>query len=207
MFRTIIFSVTEMLNLEKMNMQYQNSPNVNTTADHPLSSHGRFNRISYIGWYGLLNIIFYSAIVALSLSLGIFDLTRLSFNDSSLQVFSSLIGFGYLIISLLYIYFNFCFVIRRLHDTNKSGWFCLLLFVPIVNILLALYLLFARGCASSNRFGHPRPSNFLEKICAWFIIIFTVFSLLVTGSLVSYMWQANEITTPTSVIQKGTAYF
>lgn len=195
-----------------MHMQYQNSSehissNTTTTFDHPLSSSGRFNRISYIGWYGFLNIIFYFSILAISISLGSFDLHRLNVNQDYSQTFSSFIGFGYLMLCLFYIYFNFCFIIRRLHDTNKSGWLCLLLFIPIINLLLALYLLLARGCSRSNRFGHPRRSTVLEKLCAWFIILATILSLIATGSLISYMLQSNELTTPTTIIQKSTEYF
>lgn len=43
--------------------------------------------------------------------------------------------------------------IRRLHDLNKSGWFCLLMLVPFVNIIFQLYLLFAQGTVGYNRYG------------------------------------------------------
>lgn len=33
--------------------------------------------------------------------------------------------------------------IRRLHDRGHSGWLVLLLFVPVVNIIMLLYLLFS----------------------------------------------------------------
>ncbi len=46
--------------------------------------------------------------------------------------------------------------IRRCHDVNKSGWFYLLVFVPIVNIIASLYLLFAPGTTGSNTYG-PDP--------------------------------------------------
>jgi uncharacterized membrane protein YhaH (DUF805 family) len=37
------------------------------------------------------------------------------------------------------------FVSQRLRDMGRSGWFALLLFVPIVNIALLLILFFAPG--------------------------------------------------------------
>lgn len=46
--------------------------------------------------------------------------------------------------------------IRRCHDLNKSGWFYLLIFIPIVNIFIALYLLFAMGTIGPNQYG-PDP--------------------------------------------------
>jgi len=45
--------------------------------------------------------------------------------------------------------------IRRLHDLDKSGWFFLLAFVPIVSLLL-LYWFCLKGTEGDNQFG-PDP--------------------------------------------------
>jgi uncharacterized membrane protein YhaH (DUF805 family) len=45
--------------------------------------------------------------------------------------------------------------IRRLHDVDKSGWFFLLAFVPLVNFYI-LYLTIIKGTDGPNRFG-PDP--------------------------------------------------
>jgi len=42
---------------------------------------------------------------------------------------------------------------RRLHDTGRSAWWCLIGAVPIVGALVLLYFLAQRGEAGSNRFG------------------------------------------------------
>lgn len=44
-------------------------------------------------------------------------------------------------------------MIRRLHDLNMSGFFCLLNFVPLVNIGLGLYLFFKKGTEGDNDYG------------------------------------------------------
>lgn len=46
--------------------------------------------------------------------------------------------------------------IRRCHDLNKSGWFYLFLFVPFADLIVSLYLLFAKGTTGPNRYG-PDP--------------------------------------------------
>lgn len=46
--------------------------------------------------------------------------------------------------------------IRRCHDLDKSGWFSLLLLVPIVGIIVAIYLLLAKGTEGLNHYG-PDP--------------------------------------------------
>ncbi len=45
--------------------------------------------------------------------------------------------------------------VRRLHDVNQSGLLTLLIFVPFVNLLLFLYLLFAPGTQGANKYGNP----------------------------------------------------
>ncbi len=46
--------------------------------------------------------------------------------------------------------------VRRCHDMGKSGWFVLLSFVPIANIVVGLMLLFASGDPGENEYG-PNP--------------------------------------------------
>lgn len=48
--------------------------------------------------------------------------------------------------------------VRRLHDFNASGWWYLLVLIPVVNIVLMLVLLFKRGTEGINRFG-PDPKQ------------------------------------------------
>lgn len=46
-----------------------------------------------------------------------------------------------------------CSSARRLHDADKSGWFALICFIPIVNLAFVLWLCFVNGDAGPNRFG------------------------------------------------------
>ena len=50
--------------------------------------------------------------------------------------------------------------VRRLHDTNKSGFFLLISFIPFIGGLVLLFLLIPVGTKGKNRFG-PDP---LKKI-------------------------------------------
>ena len=43
--------------------------------------------------------------------------------------------------------------IRRCHDLDRSGWFYLLMFIPIIDFFVALYLLFAAGTPGPNQYG------------------------------------------------------
>lgn len=69
---------------------------------------------------------------------------------------------GVALLVVLYIaviVFNVGFGVRRLHDLDKTGWLMLLMIIPLVNLGLVLYLIFAPGTAGENRFGAPPPPN------------------------------------------------
>jgi uncharacterized membrane protein YhaH (DUF805 family) len=46
--------------------------------------------------------------------------------------------------------------VRRLHDRDKSGWFVLLYFIPLVGFIILLIWFCMRGTVGPNRFG-PDP--------------------------------------------------
>ncbi len=175
--------------------------------DNPLSLNGRFGRLSYIAWYGFLNLITFFAVITLSLALGIFNLSTQSLDSHFIDTLMGLGGLGFLIISVLYFYFNLVIQVRRFHDMNRSGWFILLFIVPLVNIFVFFYLLLDSGTQGINHYGPQRISAIWEKILAWFMIVISILSILGTGSLMSYMMGAGQLETPTEILEKSTDYF
>ena len=71
------------------------------------------------------------------------------------SVFGLLIGLAALVASM---WFSLAQGVKRLHDLDKSGWLILLMFVPIVNALFGLYMLFADGTVGPNQYGED-PKN------------------------------------------------
>jgi uncharacterized membrane protein YhaH (DUF805 family) len=49
--------------------------------------------------------------------------------------------------------------VRRLHDTDKSGWWILLGLIPLVGFIVLLVLFVLEGTPGSNRYGPPPPSQ------------------------------------------------
>ncbi len=47
---------------------------------------------------------------------------------------------------------------RRLHDTDRSGWWQLLYFIPIIGWIIMIIFLVIEGCAGDNKYGSP-PAN------------------------------------------------
>ena len=58
-----------------------------------------------------------------------------------------------LISSIMMIWGSICLGVKRLHDLNKSGWFILFSFIPIISFLLGIYMLFFKGTDGENQFG------------------------------------------------------
>ena len=106
-----------------------------------LTTQGRLNRKPYI----LRGLFLW--ILSLVTS-GVMDVTSesdsLVMNLLSLVVFVLFIALGVASIML---------VIRRWHDLGKSGWFTLLLFIPLVNLFVALYLWVKKGDEGPNEYG------------------------------------------------------
>ena len=49
-------------------------------------------------------------------------------------------------------------IFRRLHDTERSGWWVLIAFIPIIGIIVLTVLLILDGTKGENRFG-PDPKT------------------------------------------------
>jgi uncharacterized membrane protein YhaH (DUF805 family) len=51
---------------------------------------------------------------------------------------------------------HYALIFRRLHDVDRSGWWLLILLLPIVGLVLILYWLSQPGSAGTNKYGPPR---------------------------------------------------
>ncbi len=105
---------------------------------------GRARRKEY--WmFTLFNIIF--AIVAMIL-------------DNILGTASPQTGYGiiYLLYSLFVLIPGIAVLIRRLHDTGKSGWMILVSLIPIAGPIWLLVLLVTEGTKGANEYG-PDPKD------------------------------------------------
>jgi uncharacterized membrane protein YhaH (DUF805 family) len=102
-----------------------------------LTNNGRINRQPY--WIGTIIIIVIDAII------------------------SAILGHGFLgqllffLISLVLIYAGINIGIKRFHDRDKSGWWVLIAFVPVIGLIW--YIIecgFLPGTPGPNRYG-PDP--------------------------------------------------
>src|SRR6056297_179549 len=64
----------------------------------------------------------------------------------------------FLVYSLLVILPSLGVTVRRLHDTNRSGWFLLLEFIPLIGGIYLMILCVEEGTHGENEYG-KNPKN------------------------------------------------
>lgn len=142
----------------------------------------RIGRLRYLAHVGLVSLVFYALIGAL-FGLG----SVLGSGDGEGGLFSGVLLLAIIPLYIALIAFIFVAMIQRLHDTNKSGWWLLLFFVPLLNIGIGLYVLFASGTPTENNFGNPPPPN---KRWHWvvglFIPVLSTVGIIAAVSLPAY---------------------
>ena len=117
----------------------------------PFSFDGRIRRIEYF-----LSGIVGGIVTWLAMLLGVGTfIFGASSGSAGGSVFGLLIGLAALVAS---VWFSLAQGVKRLHDLNKSGWLILLMFIPIVNAIFGLYMLFADGTVGPNQYGAD-PKN------------------------------------------------
>lgn len=62
------------------------------------------------------------------------------------------------IFSIIMILPNLAVTVRRLHDTGRSGWMFLIIFIPLIGVIWLLILLVTEGDIGRNQYG-PDPKN------------------------------------------------
>jgi uncharacterized membrane protein YhaH (DUF805 family) len=103
---------------------------IKTCFSKYLDFNGRATRSEY-WWFQLFNIL-------IILVLGYFNFVILANLYSLATFFPSLAVFA-----------------RRMHDTNRSGWFILLALIPIIGWLVLLYFTVSKGTEGDNFYGPP----------------------------------------------------
>ncbi|MEO7497380.1 MAG: DUF805 domain-containing protein [Massilia sp.] len=107
-----------------------------------LELHGRIGRLRYLAY-----IMAAGAVAGLIMLLAAYSL------PSTLTIpVVAVVEFAMLPLAII-------FGRRRLLDMDKSGWWLLLLIVPVLNLGLAIYLHFFPGSSGPNRFGPPAVPN------------------------------------------------
>lgn len=105
------------------------------------TSKGRLNRKSYI----------YRSIF-LSLVLSVIQAV-LTFASNTIGALELLFAVLLLVSGIFGVVASIMMLARRLHDLDLSGWWMLLLCVPLINLFFAIYFYFFKGTEGPNQYG------------------------------------------------------
>lgn len=108
---------------------------------------GRVRYLAYISLSWLLTVVAIAIVTALFVPLFHGDVKGTAFQVLSFVMY------------LPMLFYTFVLAKRRLNDADRSGWLGVLLLVPVLNFVMSLYLLFARGTEGDNEYGAPAVPN------------------------------------------------
>jgi uncharacterized membrane protein YhaH (DUF805 family) len=157
------------------------SPQYEGGADQtsPISPAGRFGRLSFIAWGAVLGVVsnlITAAVGGSKMLVPEYDATGTPVPlEIGILPLSILVAVG-----LVFFVFYVIFAVRRCHDFNASGWWNLLLLVPVANLAYLLFLWLKPGDAGANAFGPPRETPGWEKVVGIIGVVLIVVGLAVT---------------------------
>lgn len=137
------------------------------------SRHGRIGRIRFLSYSVLLWLV----VMALLAVLGIISAVLIGMfgGDILPALLTIIVGVVYFFGNII---ITFLPAVRRLNDLNRTGWLSLLLFVPFLNFLLWLYLIFAPGDEDSNDYGAPAlPPTTMHTVLALLLPLLLIAAL------------------------------
>lgn len=116
---------------------------------------GRARRKQY--W----NFVLMSMIILVPLYL-IFMSSLMSIEDGLSTFDSSILSLMWLIYLVLFVP-SLAIAVRRLHDTNRSGWWVLIAFVPVIGSIVLLVFLVSDSYPQTNKWGENPKANEIEN--------------------------------------------
>lgn len=112
---------------------------------------GRASRPAYWWWFLFTWIV---SIVAQLID-GAVRPPGFNYEASAMSVF---VGIITVIVSLALLLPSIAVLIRRLHDTDRSGWWWLIGIIPLIGWIILIFFLASPGTLGENRYGPP-PSR------------------------------------------------
>lgn len=147
-------------------------PGAATYEPKMLQMNGRIGRLRYLA---------YSVGLGLLLGIALLALTFLTGGSAT----------GLIIVQVVYVIAGLATTIivgrRRLHDLGHSGWPTIGLLIPIVNIFVALWIVFAPGKPDANEYGPPPgPNTTAIKVLALVLPVIAILAVIAAVSMPAY---------------------
>lgn len=137
------------------------------------SFNGRIGRLRYLAYSFAVNFVLMLVMIPL---MGATAFVGGAAGPESMGVLGMVAMAVFYIVTIV---ISVMFSKRRLNDLNRSGWWFLLFIVPIVNLLLAIYLIFFPGTDGSNNFGPAPTANSIGvQILGWMLPVLMLLGIL-----------------------------
>ena len=152
---------------------------------------GRLGRLRYFGYSIVATFILYFV-------LGIAAAILIPVVGSNPDAAAGIGGLLYFVAVVVGLVIAVFLGVQRLHDMGYSGWLWLLLLVPLVNIIMSLFLLFAPGNAGETKYGlPPRPNGAGVYVIAFggiflFVAMIGVIAAIAIPQYNAYLEQAQQ---------------
>ena len=144
---------------------------------------GRIGRLRYLAYSFSMVILMMVVMMVVMMAMGAgFGATTATNGNMPIIgiVFSGFLGIAIFVLAIM-------FVKRRLNDLNRSGWWFLLNFIPIVSLILAIYLMLFPGTEGTNSFGPAPAANALGiKILAWVLPVIFILGIVTAVAIPAY---------------------
>ncbi|MGB3546511.1 MAG: DUF805 domain-containing protein [Saprospiraceae bacterium] len=98
--------------------------------------------------------MFFLVSIGISVALNILALIFGSISD----ILGGLVSIVGLLYSLAIFVPSIAVAVRRLHDTNRSGWMLLIGLIPLIGVIILIVFLATEGDTGPNQYG-PDPKN------------------------------------------------
>jgi len=154
----------------------------------PYSPAGRFGRLSYIAWVTIISII--GQVVMLIVSGGAAITLPANTGEAVVPEIGMAALIASVVVGVAILVFTILFSIRRCHDIDISGWWNLLIVIPLVNLVYGLFLVLKPGTDGPNRFGPVRDTAVWEKVVGFIgiaLMVVAIIGMIAAIAIPAYM--------------------
>ena len=119
--------------------------------------HGRSGREEF--WLFMLFNYIVAMTYCAAIGLIMLLLALMDMRESDMISAAFILFVPYVLYSLYLIVPSLAVTVRRLHDTDRSGWCILLGVIPLIGSIFLMLWYATRGTIGPNRYGAPPPSD------------------------------------------------
>ncbi len=139
---------------------------------------GRIGRLRYLA-YGMIATFLTMVVLGILSAIMIPMLASSEMPEAMMMIALGIFYLPLIVLSII-------FMKRRLNDLDKSGWWQILVYIPFVGILFALYILFWPGTKGSNSYGLQPEKNSALLVIAGLVLPVVLIGVLAAIAIPAY---------------------